>query len=193
MNPRQIQIFDTTLRDGEQSPGCSMNAEEKLALARQLERLGVDLIEAGFAVSSPGDFDSVRQIGHALQGPRVLSLCRVLDKDIDAGVQALEGSFNWGIHTFVGTSDLHLKYKLKMERQTALQKAVRAVERAAKHTDHVEFSAEDATRSDPEFLIEILSAVVKAGATVINVPDTVGYTTPQEIYALFDRLKNEVY
>jgi len=190
---RTIQIFDTTLRDGEQSPGCSMNKEEKMIMARQLARMGVDLIEAGFAASSPGDFESVQMIGHEVKGPRIISLCRVLDSDIDAGVNALKGSQRWGIHCFVGTSDLHLKYKLQMSRKDAIMKAVHAVERAAKHTDHVEFSAEDATRSDPQFLVEILSEVVRAGAKVLNVPDTVGYTTPREMYDLIDRLKNEVY
>ena len=188
-----IQIFDTTLRDGEQSPGCSMNSSEKMIMARQLERLGVDLIEAGFAASSPGDFDSVMQIGHTLKGPRVMTLCRVLENDIKAGIDALKGSHKWGIHTFIGTSDLHLKYKLNMERAEAIKKAVMAVELAAKTCDHVEFSAEDSTRSDPKFLVEIFSAVVKAGAKVLNVPDTVGYTTPQEMYNLIDMLKNEVY
>ncbi|OGH04727.1 MAG: 2-isopropylmalate synthase [Candidatus Lambdaproteobacteria bacterium RIFOXYD1_FULL_56_27] len=193
MDPNRIFIFDTSLRDGEQSPGCSMNKEEKLLLARQLQRLGVDSIEAGFAASSPGDFDSVQMIGHELKGPRVVSLCRVIDSDIDAGINALKGSHNWGIHCFISTSDLHLKEKLKIDRKTAIQKAVRAVERARKESDSIEFSCEDATRSDPEFLVEICSAVVKAGATILNLPDTVGYTTPGEITQMFSRLKNEVY
>ncbi|OGG97251.1 MAG: 2-isopropylmalate synthase [Candidatus Lambdaproteobacteria bacterium RIFOXYD2_FULL_50_16] len=193
MDPQRIYIFDTTLRDGEQSPGCSMNQEEKLMMAKQLARLGVDSIEAGFAASSPGDFQSVQMIGHELKGPRVVSLCRVMDNDIDAGVNALKGSHNWGIHCFISTSDLHLKEKLRIDRAQALAKAVRAVERAKAHTENVEFSCEDATRSDIEYLIEICSAVVKAGATILNIPDTVGYTTPLEMYALFNRLKNEVY
>ncbi len=188
-----VTIFDTTLRDGEQSPGCSMNAKEKLIMAKQLEKLGVDIIEAGFPSSSPGDFESVQQIGHELKGPKVVGLCRAGDDDIDAGVNALKGSFNWGIHTFIATSDLHLKSKLNIDRKTAVEKAVKAVSRAKKHTDHVEFSAEDATRSDPGFLVEIFSEVVKAGATVLNVPDTVGYITPAEFHQLLIRLKNEVY
>ncbi|MGK0289181.1 MAG: 2-isopropylmalate synthase [bacterium] len=193
MSNRIIRIFDTTLRDGEQSPGASMNAAEKLVIAKQLARLGVNTIEAGFAASSPGDFNSIQEIGHSLQGPMVVSLCRSQDGDIDAGINALKGSHNWGIHTFIATSDLHLKVKLNMDRATAIQNAVRAIERAKQHTDNVEFSAEDATRSDPAYLVEILSAAVKAGATVLNIPDTVGYTTPLEMYRLIERLRNEVY
>ncbi|MDT8447901.1 MAG: 2-isopropylmalate synthase [bacterium] len=193
MDPNRIHIFDTTLRDGEQSPGCSMNKEEKLHMARQLQRLGVDSLEAGFAASSPGDFESVQMIGHELKGPKVVTLCRVIDSDIDAGINALKGSYNWGIHCFISTSDLHLKEKLKIDRATAIARSVRAVERAASATDSVEFSCEDATRSDPDFLVEICSEVVRAGATILNIPDTVGYTTPGEMYALIDRLKNEVY
>ncbi|MBU2512502.1 2-isopropylmalate synthase [bacterium] len=188
-----VSIFDTTLRDGEQSPGCSMNSREKLIMAKQLQKLGVDIIEAGFPASSPGDFESVQQIGLELNGPKVVALCRADDADIDAGIKSLKGSFNWGIHTFIATSDLHLKSKLGIDRKTAIKKAVRAVERAKKHTDHVEFSAEDATRSDPDFLVQIFSAVVKSGATVLNVPDTVGYTTPAEFRDLIIKLTNEVY
>jgi len=187
-----IRIFDTTLRDGEQSPGCSMNPKEKLIMARQLAKLGVDTIEAGFPASSPGDFDSVQQIGHSVEGPMIVSLCRTSDSDIQAGVKALKGSKNWGIHTFIATSDLHLKKKLDIDRKTAVKKAIRAIEQARKHTESVEFSAEDATRSDPAFLVEIFSAAVKAGATILNVPDTVGYITPHEFTKLILRLKNEV-
>lgn len=187
-----VTIFDTTLRDGEQSPGCTMNAGEKMVMAKQLQKLGVDIIEAGFPASSPGDFNSVQQIGHELSGPKVVGLCRAEDADIDSGLNALKGSPNWGIHTFIATSDLHLQYKLEIDRKTAVKKAVRAIERARKHTDHVEFSAEDATRSDPEFLVEIFSAAVKAGANVLNVPDTVGYITPTEFRNLIKRLKNDV-
>ena len=187
-----IRIFDTTLRDGEQSPGCSMNVKEKLIMARQLAKLGVDTIEAGFPASSPGDFDSVQQIGAAVEGPMVVSLCRTSDADIQAGVRALKGSKNWGIHTFIATSDLHLKKKLDIDRKTAVKKAIRAIEQAKKHTENVEFSAEDATRSDPTFLIEIFSAAIKAGATILNVPDTVGYITPHEYIELIQRLKSEI-
>ncbi len=187
-----IRIFDTTLRDGEQSPGCSMNPKEKLIMARQLAKLGVDTIEAGFPASSPGDFDSVQQIGHSVEGPMIVSLCRTSDADIKTGVEALKGSKNWGIHTFIATSDLHLKKKLDIDRKTAIKKAIRAIEQAKKHTENVEFSAEDATRSDPAFLVKIFSAAVKAGATILNVPDTVGYITPREFTELILRLQNEV-
>lgn len=188
-----IRIFDTTLRDGEQSPGCSMNADEKLIMARQLEKLNVDIIEAGFPASSPGDFNSVQQIGQEINGPMIVSLCRADDTDIETGINALKGTKNWGIHTFIATSDLHLKVKLDIDRETAIKKAIRAIEQAKKFTDNVEFSAEDATRSDPKFLVEIFSAAVKAGATTLNVPDTVGYITPGEFSALITLLKNEVY
>ncbi len=188
-----ITIFDTTLRDGEQSPGCSMNTEEKLIMAKQLEKLGVDIIEAGFPASSVDDFKSVQRIGDEMSQTKVVALCRVADEDIDTGINALKGSKNWGIHTFIATSDLHLKSKLNIDRKTAIKNAVRAVERAKKYIDHVEFSAEDATRSDPDFLIEIFSAVVRAGANILNVPDTVGYITPNEFSNLIRRLKNEVY
>ena len=188
-----VRIFDTTLRDGEQSPGCSMNSDEKIVVARQLVKLGVDTIEAGFPASSPGDYESVQRIGQEVDGPLIVSLCRTEDEDINAGVDALKGTKKWGIHTFIATSDLHLKSKLRIDRKTAIKKAIRAVERAKKHTDNVEFSAEDATRSDPKFLVEIFSAAVKAGATILNVPDTVGYTTPQEFVDLINRLKNDVY
>ena len=155
-----IRIFDTTLRDGEQSPGCSMSAKEKLLLARQLDRLGVDVIEAGFAASSPGDFESVRQIGQQINRAKVVSLCRASISDIERAVDALKESENWGIHTFIASSQLHMKYKLQMDEDEVLQRSIEAVEFARKHTDYVEFSAEDATRSEPEFLVKLFSAVV---------------------------------
>ena len=188
-----ISIFDTTLRDGEQSPGFTMNAEEKMIMARQLAKMGVDTIEAGFAAASPGDFESVRDIGHGLKGPMVVSLCRTRIEDVDTAAEALKGSPNWGIHTFVASSALHMKYKLQQDPEDVLQGAVKAVERSRSFTDNVEFSPEDATRSDPEFLVRMVSECIRAGATVINIPDTVGYTTPDEIYELIDRLRNEVY
>ncbi len=187
-----VHIFDTTLRDGEQAPGFTMNAEEKLRMAKQLTELGVDVIEAGFAASSPGDFESVHEIGHTLKGPRVVSLCRTNLEDIDAGIEALKGSHSWGIHTFIASSALHMKYKLNMEPNAVVNAAVRAVEKAKRVTDHVEFSPEDATRSDKDFLVRLCNAAIAAGASVINIPDTVGYTTPIEMDALIDRLMNEV-
>jgi 2-isopropylmalate synthase len=188
-----IRIFDTTLRDGEQSPGCSMSAKEKLLLARQLDRLGVDVIEAGFAASSSGDFESVRQIGQQINRAKVVSLCRASLSDIERAVDALKESENWGIHIFIASSQLHMKYKLQMDEDEVLKRSIEAVEFARKHTDYVEFSAEDATRSEPQFLVKLFSAVVRAGATTLNVPDTVGYTTPDEMYKLIKLLKNEVY
>ena len=149
----KVKFFDTTLRDGEQSPGCSMSADEKLTLAKQLERLGVNTIEAGFAASSPGDFESVRQIGQQIINSTVVSLCRASKNDIDSAVEALSDAKNWGIHTFISTSDLHMKHKLQMEPKDVKDMAVAAVERAKKSTDCVEFSPEDASRSDPEFLV----------------------------------------
>ena len=188
-----IRIFDTTLRDGEQSPGCSMSAKEKLLLARQLDRLGVDVIEAGFAASSPGDFEGVKQIGQQISRAKVVSLCRASLSDIERAVDALNESENWGIHTFIASSQLHMKYKLQMDEDEVLKRSIEAVEFARKHTDCVEFSAEDATRSEPEFLIKLFSAVVRAGANTLNVPDTVGYTTPDEMYELIKILRNEVH
>lgn len=189
----KVKFFDTTLRDGEQSPGCSMSADEKLTLAKQLERLGVNTIEAGFAASSPGDFESVREIGRQITNSTVVSLCRASKNDIDSAIEALSDAKNWGIHTFISTSDLHMKHKLQMEPKDVKAMAVTAVERAKKATDNVEFSPEDATRSDPEFLVEVLSETVRAGATILNIPDTVGYTTPDEMFDLITRLRNEVY
>ncbi len=189
----KVKFFDTTLRDGEQSPGCSMSADEKLTLAKQLERLGVNTIEAGFAASSPGDFESVREIGQQIINSTVVSLCRASKKDIDSTIEALGDAKNWGIHTFISTSALHMKHKLQMDPKDVKAMAVAAVERAKKATDNVEFSAEDATRSDPEFLVEVFSEAVRAGATILNVPDTVGYTTPDEMFELITRLRNEVY
>ncbi len=189
----KVRIFDTTLRDGEQSPGCSMSAGEKLVLAKQLERLGVDTIEAGFAASSKGDFDSVRSIGEEIHNSTVVSLCRTLISDIDRAAEALRDTDNWGLHTFIASSPLHMKHKLQMEPKEVVKAAVNAVERARKYTDNVEFSAEDATRSEPEFLVELFSEAIRAGAGILNVPDTVGYTTPDEMHALITRLMNEVY
>lgn len=189
----RVRVFDTTLRDGEQSPGFTMNHEEKMLMAQQLAKLGVDVIEAGFAAASPGDFESVREIGHTLKGPMVMSLTRTRLEDIDIAAEALKGSENWGIHTFIASSPLHMKYKLKQGPDEVLESTVRAVERAKSYTENVEFSPEDATRSEDDFLVKLCSEAVRAGATTINIPDTVGYTTPEEMHALIDRLMNEVY
>src|SRR5437870_5159807 len=188
----RVQIFDTTLRDGEQSPGATMNVEEKLAIARQLEHLGVDVIEAGFAASSEGDFEAVRRVAEAVSRPIVLSLARTREQDVDRAIRAVEGAKRPGIHIFIATSDIHLKHKLMMNRKDVLDAAVCAVTRARKHLEYVEFSAEDASRSDPEYLIEVFSAVIEAGARTINVPDTTGYALPEEYGALFRTLRERV-
>jgi 2-isopropylmalate synthase len=190
----RIAIFDTTLRDGEQAPGFSMNVDEKLRLARQLERLQVDIIEAGFPIASEGDFEAVKKISAEIRSITIAGLARAVPLDIDRCWQALEGAAKPRIHTFLATSDIHLKYKLNKSRGEALDLAVKAVERARKLCDEVEFSAEDAGRTEINFLCTIFDAVIEAGATIVNVPDTVGYQTPAEygllIRTLRDRLKN---
>ncbi|HXJ35060.1 MAG TPA: 2-isopropylmalate synthase [Candidatus Eisenbacteria bacterium] len=188
----RVQIFDTTLRDGEQSPGATMNIEEKLAIARQLEHLGVDVIEAGFAASSDGDYEAVRRVAAVVTKPVVLSLARTREQDIDRAIRAVEKAHHPGIHVFIATSDIHLKHKLMMSRQDVRDAAVWAVQRAKKHLDYVEFSAEDASRSDLDYLIEVFAAVIEAGARVINVPDTTGYAMPDEYGALFRTLRSRV-
>jgi 2-isopropylmalate synthase len=188
----QIRIFDTTLRDGEQAPGYSMNLEEKLRFARQLETLGVDVIEAGFAIASPGDFTSVQAIADAVKNCTVASLSRALEKDIDCAWDAVKGAAQPLIHTFIATSDLHLQYKLKMTRERALEQAVAMVRHARNLCPAVEFSAEDAARTDREYLSKVVEAVIKAGATVVNIPDTVGYSIPNEFGDLISYLMNHV-
>lgn len=187
-----IKIFDTTLRDGEQSPGCSMNLTEKVEMALQLERLGVDIIEAGFAIASPGDFNSVKTIASTVKNVKVASLARALTKDIDAAAQALENAKYPRIHTFIATSDIHMKYKLNKSEEEVLETAIEMVKYAKKYVEDVEFSAEDASRSNREFLYRIFEAVINAGATVINVPDTVGYTSPFEYSELIKGIKENV-
>lgn len=189
---RRIKIFDTTLRDGEQSPGCSMNLQEKIQMAKQLEVLKVDIIEGGFAVASKEDFNSVREIAKNIKNCTVASLSRALTKDIDIAWEAVQYAKMPRIHTFIATSDIHMKYKLKMSSEEVLENAVNMVKHAKKYCEDIEFSAEDATRSNPEFLIRILEEVIKAGATVVNIPDTVGYTTPDEYYKLIKNIKENV-
>jgi 2-isopropylmalate synthase len=188
----RVQIFDTTLRDGEQSPGATMNIEEKLVIARQLERLGVDVIEAGFAASSEGDFEAVQRVAAAVTKPIVLSLARTREQDVDRALRAVEQAKRPGIHIFIATSDIHLKHKLMMSRRDVVDAAVWAVTRARKHLDYIEFSAEDASRSDPDYLVEVFAAVIEAGARVINVPDTTGYILPEEYGGLFRSLRERV-
>ena len=174
----RIIIFDTTLRDGEQSPGVSLNMEEKLQIGRQLQKLGVDVLEAGFPVASPGDFEGVKRLSEELQDIQVAALSRANKKDIDVAWEAIKGGANPRIHTFIATSDIHMKYKLKKTRDQVLEMAVEAVKYASHYTSNVEFSAEDATRSDLDFLCKVFGAVIEAGATTLNFPDTVGYAIP---------------
>jgi 2-isopropylmalate synthase len=189
---KTIKIFDTTLRDGEQSPGCSMTLKEKIDLARQLERLKVDIIEAGFAIASPGDFESVQAIAKECRETTVTSLARALEKDIDCAWEAVKFAKRPRIHTFIATSDIHMQYKLKMEPERVLEQAIAMVRYAKRFCEDIEFSAEDATRSSHDFLCRIYEAVIEAGATVINVPDTVGYTTPMEYTQLIHTLREKV-
>lgn len=187
-----VRIFDTTLRDGEQSPGATMNVEEKLAIARQLEELGVDVIEAGFAASSEGDFEAVRAVAAAVASPVVLSLARTKEADILRAVRAVEGARRPGVHVFIATSDIHLKHKLMMSRDEVVEAAGWAVELARKHVGHVEFSAEDASRSDRDYLGRVFAEAIRAGATVCNVPDTTGYAIPEQLQELFAWLHAQV-
>ena len=187
-----VKIFDTTLRDGEQSPGCSMNLTEKLEVARQLERLGVDIMEAGFAIASPGDFASVKSIAKNIKNSTVASLARALPKDIDAAAEAIKGAAFPRIHTFIATSDIHMQYKLKKSPEEVLEQAREMVKYAKKYCSDIEFSAEDASRSNPEFLYRVLEAVIQAGATTVNIPDTVGYATPEEMFNLIKGIKENV-
>jgi len=182
MEEKQIKIFDTTLRDGEQAPGCSMNIEEKIEVAKQLELLRVDVIEAGFAISYPGDFHSVEAIAKAVKNCTVASLARAVNKDIDAAYEAVKHAASPRIHTFIATSPIHMQYKLKMSPEQVLERIFDSVSYAKKFCSDVEFSAEDATRSDLDFLVKATNQAIKAGATVINIPDTVGYATPEEMY-----------
>jgi 2-isopropylmalate synthase len=190
----RVFIFDTTLRDGEQSPGASMNPDEKLRIARQLEKMGVDIIEAGFPVASDGDFASVRQIAREVRGCQIAALARANAADIDRAWEAISGAAAPRIHTFISSSDIHLKYQLRKTRAEVLKEAVAAVAHACNYTKNVEFSPMDATRSDREYLCEMVEAVIAAGATTVNIPDTVGYAVPKEfgglIAMLFSRVPN---
>lgn len=189
---RNVSIFDTTLRDGEQSPGCSMNLKEKVEMARQLEQLKVDVIEAGFAAASQGDFNAVRAIAKEVRDVRVASLSRALVKDIDSSWEAIRYTQNPRIHVFIATSPIHMEYKLKKSPAEVLEQAVEMVKYAKKYCDDIEFSAEDASRSEWNYLCKVFEGVIKAGATVLNIPDTVGYTTPEEFFALITYLKEHV-
>ena len=186
---RKIDIFDTTLRDGEQSPGINLNTAEKIEIAKQLERLGVTVIEAGFPASSPGDFEAVHQIAKTVKNSIVTGLARAVKSDIDAVWEAVKVAEQPHVHTFIATSPIHMEYKLKKTPDQVIEQAVEAVKYAKSKFSLVEFSCEDGFRSDKEYLVRVINAAIKAGATTINVPDTVGYASPQEYGALFKFLK----
>jgi 2-isopropylmalate synthase len=192
MERARITVFDTTLRDGEQSPGCSMNVQEKLRMARQLDRLGVDVIEAGFPIASDGDFEAVQAIAAAVRRPVIAGLARACPPDIERAWQALKGAARPRIHVFLATSDIHLKYKLRISRAQCLEQARESVRLAKSFCQDVEFSPEDATRTDRDFLCEVVQAVIDAGATTVNIPDTVGYTMPAEFAEIIQMLRERV-
>lgn len=188
----RVSIFDTTLRDGEQSPGCSMNLTEKVRMADKLQHLGVDIIEAGFPIASEGDFAAVKAIAAQCQNVKVAALCRTAQQDVAVAAEALKYAARPRIHTFCATSDIHLEHKLKKTRAEVIEMTRAAVRQARNYADDVEFSAEDATRSDIDYLCEVLDAAVDAGASVLNVPDTVGYTTPNEYTRLVQHVRERV-
>jgi len=189
MDLDHVVIFDTTLRDGEQSPGATLNTDEKLEIAKQLARLGVDVIEAGFPASSPGDLDAVRRVATEVKGPVICGLARCVKGDIDAAWEAIQPAERRRIHTFIATSDIHMKHKLRMTREQVLARTGEMVVHARSFCEDVEFSCEDAGRSDPEFLYQVLARAIEAGATTVNIPDTVGYTTPGEFGELVRGIK----
>jgi 2-isopropylmalate synthase len=191
-SPRRIKIFDTTLRDGEQSPGCSMNLVEKLDLAQALVDLGVDIIEAGFPIASPGDFEAVREIAGSIRGSTICGLARCNDADIDRAWEALKPAVDARIHVFLATSAIHREFKLKMTREEIVARAIAGVKRAKNYVEDVEFSPEDAARTERDFLCQVVEAAIEAGATTVNIPDTVGYATPQHYGSVIAMLKNRV-
>jgi 2-isopropylmalate synthase len=192
MSSDRVAFFDTTLRDGEQSPGCSMTTQEKLTMAHALEDLGVDIIEAGFAMASEGDFAAIATITQAVRKPRIASLARATSEDVEMAARSVQFADRARIHVFLASSDLHLEYKLKMSRSEALDRTAEAVRLARSFVDDVEFSPEDATRSDRDFLVEMVRVAVEAGATTINMPDTVGYATPAEYGQMFSEVRQRI-
>jgi len=192
MESTRITVFDTTLRDGEQSPGCSMNVQEKVRLGRQLDRVGVDVIEAGFPIASDGDFAAVQALAAAVPRPIIAALARAAQHDIQRAAMALESAIRPRIHVFLATSDIHLQHKLRISRQQCIEQASNSVRLARTFCDDVEFSPEDATRTDPEFLFQVLEAVIQAGATTLNIPDTVGYAVPAEFGGLIRSIRERV-
>jgi 2-isopropylmalate synthase len=189
---RRVRIFDSTLRDGEQAPGIALDPDQKVAIATQLARLGVDIIEAGFPISSPGDFRAVERISREVEGPTIAALARAVDRDIDTAWEAIRYASDPRIHLFLATSPIHMEHKLRMNEDQVLAAVRAGVERACSRTDNVEYSPEDATRSDPDFVIEVCRTAVEAGATTVNIPDTVGYATPTDYGALIRRVVAEV-
>src|SRR4051794_28136823 len=190
--PARVTIFDTTLRDGEQAPGYSLDVESKLTMARALDTLGVDIIEAGFPIASPADSEAVRAIAAEVRRPVIAALARTRSQDIEEAARALAPAARSRIHTFLATSDLHLAVKLRMTREECLDSAISAVRLARRFTDDVEFSAEDATRSDTDFLCRVIEGVIDAGCTTVNLPDTVGYATPDELREFFEQVIGRV-
>src|SRR6478736_2152754 len=190
--PRRMVIFDTTLRDGEQSPVCSMNLEEKLEVAQALVDLGVDVIEAGFPIASPGDFEAVREIANTISGATICGLARCNEKDIDRAWEALNGAPDARIHVFLATSAIHREFKLRMGKDEIIQRAIDSVKRAKGYCDNIEFSPEDAARTEPDFLCSVVEAAINAGATTVNIPDTVGYATPVHFGGVIKNLVNRV-
>ncbi len=190
--PKKIKIFDTTLRDGEQTPGINLNIQEKVEIAKQLERLGVDIIEAGFAIASSGDYNAIQAVSKEIKKSTIASLCRSLEKDIDRSWEALKGAADPRLHIFIATSDIHMKHKLKMSEEEVIEQAVSAIKYAKKYCSNIEFSAEDAARSRQEFLHRVIEEVIKAGAICVNIPDTVGYTSPKEFGMIIKDIKEQV-
>jgi 2-isopropylmalate synthase len=192
MNHESIAIFDTTLRDGEQSPGCSMNLKEKVRLARELEDLGVDILEAGFPIASEGDYLAVKAVSEECKNVTIAALCRTVEADVLRAIDALKNAKKSRIHTFIATSDIHLEYKLKKTREEVKEMTRNAIRLASQNADEVEFSAEDATRSDMDFLCEVLNIAVEEGATVLNIPDTVGFCLPSEYAHVIRTIKERI-
>ncbi len=192
MNNKNIRIFDTTLRDGEQVPGSGLNAQQKVTIALALEKLGVDIIEAGFPISSPGDFKSVTEVSKNIKGATICALSRAVEKDIEVAAESLKYAIRGRIHTGIGTSDQHIRYKFNSNREEILERAIGCVTYAKKYVEDVEFYAEDAGRTDNEYLARVMEAVIKAGATVLNIPDTTGYCLPEEYGEKIKYLKENV-
>ena len=191
-SPQAIRIFDTTLRDGEQSPGASMNIAEKLKMASALSDLGVDVIEAGFPIASPGDFEAVRTVARRIEGPIVAGLARCNNEDIDRAWEAVREASRPRIHVFLATSSIHREHKLRMAKEEIVRQSIDSVRRARDHCEDIEFSPEDASRTEPDFLVEVVEKAIEAGATTVNIPDTVGYAVPEQFAELIHYLRRHI-